>query len=46
MHLAGSQREIKAFWLYRAPGTDLFGLRYLVYGSSGRRDGKEQVRIA
>jgi hypothetical protein len=46
MHLAGSQRESKAFRLDRAPGADLFGLRYLLHGSSGRRDGKEQVRIA
>src|SRR5262245_22630345 len=46
MHLAGSQRESKAFGLDRTPGADLFGLRYLLHGLFGRRDGKEQVRIA
>src|SRR5215470_14289242 len=46
MDLAGSLRESKAFGLYRAPGTDFFGLRYLLLGSPRRRDGKEQVRIA
>jgi hypothetical protein len=35
MHLAGSQRESKAFGLYRAPGADLFGLRHLLYGPLG-----------
>jgi hypothetical protein len=46
MHLAGSQRESKAFGLDRTSGADLFGLRYLLRGPFGRRDGKEQVRIA
>src|SRR5215471_17797337 len=43
--LVGPKREIEAFWLDRAPGANLLGLCYLLRGSSGRRDGKEQVRI-
>jgi hypothetical protein len=35
MHLAGSQRESKAFGLDRTPGADLFGLRHLLHGPFG-----------